>query len=112
MRIAVLSTFGFVYLVEFELFLGLDLYLFREVCCQNVVFYLIHQLRLRIYTSLQTGANDCGTVDEEALHLAKAAERVHRDMFAAKRQFDNSINKACEAKSVPSALLSLVRMKA
>lgn len=48
--------------------------------------------------------------DEEAIHLARAASIVRKDMFSKKCQFGGSFEKECQLKSVPASLLSLVNM--
>ncbi|KAK3731849.1 hypothetical protein QZH41_020219, partial [Actinostola sp. cb2023] len=50
---------------------------------------------------------DC---DEEAIHLAKAASIVRKEMLAMKYSFDGSFDSDCQTKSVPESLLSLVNM--
>ena len=50
---------------------------------------------------------DC---DEEAMHLAKTAAIVRKDMLASKHSFSGSFESDCQAKSVPASLLSLVKM--
>ena len=50
---------------------------------------------------------DC---DEEAMHLAKAASIVRKDMLAKKYTFDGSFEPNCQANSVPASLVSLVNM--
>ncbi|KAL9964939.1 hypothetical protein ACROYT_G028655 [Oculina patagonica] len=50
---------------------------------------------------------DC---DQEAIHLAKTAAIVRKDMFANKYLFSGSFEPDCQAKSVPASLLSLIKM--
>ena len=50
---------------------------------------------------------DC---DEEAIHLAKTAAIVRKDMFSNKYSFSGSFEPNCQSKSVPASLLSLVKM--
>ena len=50
---------------------------------------------------------DC---DEEAMHLAKTAAIVRKDMLVNKYSFLGSFEPNCQAKSVPASLLSLVQM--
>ena len=49
-------------------------------------------------------------VDEDALHLARAAEIVRRDLFSNTWQFDSSLSKGSQKMSVPPNLLTLVKM--
>ena len=48
--------------------------------------------------------------DEEAMHLAKAASIVRKEMFTQKYTFDGSFAANCQANAVPPSLLSLVNM--
>ena len=48
--------------------------------------------------------------DEEAIHLARAASILRKDIFSKKCQFDGSFEQECQLKSVPASLLSLVNM--
>jgi len=48
--------------------------------------------------------------DEEAMHLAKAAIIVRKEMFTHKYTFDGSFKSNCQANSVPPSLVSLVNM--
>ena len=48
--------------------------------------------------------------DLHAIHLAKAAEIVRRDMFKMKNEFSGSFDAQCQEKSVPVSLLALVSM--
>ena len=48
--------------------------------------------------------------DEEAMHLAKAAIIVRKEMFTQKYKFDGSFESNCQANSVPPSLVSLVNM--
>ena len=50
---------------------------------------------------------DC---DEEAMHLAKTAAIVRKDMLTSKYSFSGSFGSDCQAKSVPASVLSLVKM--
>ncbi len=50
---------------------------------------------------------DC---DQEAIHLAKTAAIVRKDMFANKYSFSGSFEPDCQAKSVPTSLISLIKM--
>ena len=50
---------------------------------------------------------DC---DEEAMHLAKAASIVRKDMLAKKHTFNGSFEANCQENSVPPSLVSLVNM--
>ena len=47
---------------------------------------------------------------EDALHLARAAEIVRRDMFNGSWKFDSSLQKMDQSVSVPQSLLTLVQM--
>ena len=49
-------------------------------------------------------------VDNDAVHLAKAANIVRRDMFKLKKQFSGSFDAKCQEESVPISLLVLVYM--
>ena len=49
-------------------------------------------------------------VDNDAVHLAKAANIVRRDMFKMKKQFSGSFDAKCQEESVPISLLELVYM--
>ena len=49
-----------------------------------------------------------GDMDDDALHLARAAEVVWRDMFSSLWQFGGSLHKM--HKSVPESLLTMVKM--
>ena len=49
-------------------------------------------------------------LDQDALHLARAAEIVRRDMFNSTWNFDSSLHRDCQEQSVPRALLTLVKM--
>jgi len=51
-----------------------------------------------------------GDMDEDAMHLIKAAEVVRREIFDCKWQFGTSLSHEAQLSSVPSALLCLVRM--
>ena len=48
--------------------------------------------------------------DEEAMHLAKAAIIVRKEMFTQKYTFDGSCESKCQPNSVPPSLVSLVNM--
>ena len=48
--------------------------------------------------------------DLDAVHLAKAAEIVRRDMLKMKNEFRGSFDAKCQEKSVPVSLLALVSM--
>ena len=48
--------------------------------------------------------------DDDAIHLAKAAKIVRRDMFKLKNKFNGSFAPHCQERSVPTSLLSLVAM--
>lgn len=50
---------------------------------------------------------DC---DDEAIHLAKAAAIIRKDMLATKYTFTGSFESNCLENSVPTSLLSLVNM--
>lgn len=50
---------------------------------------------------------DC---DEEAMHLAKTAAIVRKDMLSSKYSFSGSFESDCQPKSVPASLLSPVKM--
>jgi hypothetical protein len=53
----------------------------------------------------------CGNdTDNEAVHLARAANIVRRDMFKMKQNFSGSFNVNCQEESVPVSLLELVSM--
>lgn len=43
-------------------------------------------------------------LDQDALHLARAAEIVRRDMFAGTWHFDSALHKGCQVNSVPTML--------
>ncbi|KAK2551127.1 hypothetical protein P5673_028053 [Acropora cervicornis] len=49
-------------------------------------------------------------IDEEAMHLAKAAIIVRKEMFTQKYTFDGSFESNCQVNSVPPSLASLVNM--
>ena len=49
-------------------------------------------------------------IDEEAMHLAKAAIIVRKEMFTQKYTFDGSFESNCQADSIPPSLVSLVNM--
>lgn len=46
--------------------------------------------------------------DSEALHLARAAKIVRRDMFSMQQSFKGTLEIDCQKKSVPTSVLSLV----
>ena len=48
--------------------------------------------------------------DNDAVHLARAASIVRRDMFKMKNQFNGSFKMKCQEKSLPASLLALVAM--
>ena len=48
--------------------------------------------------------------DNDAVHLARAANIVRRDMLKMKQDFSGSFDAKCQEKSVPVSLLSLVAM--
>lgn len=48
--------------------------------------------------------------DSEALHMAKAAKCVHRDVMKMKQSFNGSFKYGCQKESVPASLLALVEM--
>ena len=48
--------------------------------------------------------------DNDAVHLARAANIVRRDMFKHRNQFDGSFQANCQETSVPASLLALVSM--
>ena len=48
--------------------------------------------------------------DNDAVHLARAANIVRRDMFKMKNQFSGSFGTKCQEESVPVSLLALVAM--
>lgn len=48
--------------------------------------------------------------DHDAVHLAKAAIIVRRDMFKHRNQFDGSFGSTCQETSVPVSLVALVAM--
>ena len=48
--------------------------------------------------------------DEEAIHLAKAASIVRKDMLSKKYTFNGSFESNCQLNSVPASLVSLVNM--
>ena len=48
--------------------------------------------------------------DNDALHLAKAAEIVRRDMLKMKPEFNGSFDSQCQVDSVPTSLQTLVSM--
>ena len=48
--------------------------------------------------------------DSDAVHLAKAAIIVRRDMFAMKRKFNGSFDTQCQEECVPILLKVLVNM--
>ena len=48
--------------------------------------------------------------DDDAIHLAKAAKIVRRDMFKLKNKFNGSFAPHCQERSVPTSLLSPVAM--
>lgn len=48
--------------------------------------------------------------DNDALHLARAARIVRREMFQTSYTFDGSFREGCQEDSVPQSLLALVKM--
>ena len=48
--------------------------------------------------------------DNDAVHLARAANIVRRDMLKMKQEFTGSFDSNCQADSVPTSLLALVSM--
>ena len=48
--------------------------------------------------------------DSDAIHLAKAANIVRRDMFKMKNHFNGSFEKECQEESLPVSLIALVAM--
>ena len=48
--------------------------------------------------------------DSEALHLARAAKIVRRDMFSMRQSFKGTFKIDCQKKSVPPSVLALVSM--
>ena len=48
--------------------------------------------------------------DDEAVHLAKAAKIVRRDMFNMQSSFSGSFDEDCQTKSIPQSLIALVAM--
>ncbi len=48
--------------------------------------------------------------DNEAVHLARAANIVRRDMFKMKQDFSGSFDSHCQEESVPVSLLALASM--
>ena len=48
--------------------------------------------------------------DNDAVHLARAAKVVRKDMFKVKQNFDGSFGRTCQEDSVPASLLALVSM--
>ena len=48
--------------------------------------------------------------DSDAIHLAKAANIVRRDMFKMKNLFQGSFEKECQEESLPDSLIALVAM--
>ena len=48
--------------------------------------------------------------DMDALHLAKAAQIVRREMFNTRNRFDGSFAQGCQESSVPLSLKALVQM--
>ena len=48
--------------------------------------------------------------DNDAVHLARAANIVRRDMVKMKNQFSGSLGTKCQEDSVPVSLLALVAM--
>ena len=57
--------------------------------------------------ALRRAREDC---DNEAMHLARAATIVRRDMMAVENNFNGSFDHDCQHNSVPKSLLSLVNM--
>ena len=49
-------------------------------------------------------------VDNDAVHLARAAKIVRRDMLKMKNKFSGSFESKCQVDSVPASLLALVTM--
>ena len=47
--------------------------------------------------------------DSNAVHLAKAAQIVRKDMLEKRQNFDGTFTSSCQKDSVPTSLLSLVR---
>ena len=48
--------------------------------------------------------------DSDAVHLARAAQIVRRQLFDKSKPFDGSFSATCQEESVPSSLISLVNM--
>ena len=48
--------------------------------------------------------------DSDAIHLAKAANIVRRDMFKMKNHFNGSFEKECQEESLPVSLIAVVAM--
>ena len=48
--------------------------------------------------------------DNDAMHLARAAQVVHRDMFDRKFTFNGSFKQGCQEAAVPPSLLALINM--
>ena len=48
--------------------------------------------------------------DSNAVHLAKAAQIVRKDMLEKKQSFDGTFTSSCQKDSVPTSLLALVTM--
>ena len=48
--------------------------------------------------------------DGDAVHLARAATLVRRDMFSKKMEFNGSFSTTCQEQSVPNSLVALVTM--
>jgi len=62
----------------------------------------------RVGTALSKACSS--DVDDDAMHLARAAEIVRRDLFNNTWQFDGSLSQGSQEKSIPQALLTLVKM--
>ena len=48
--------------------------------------------------------------DDEAVHLAKAARIVRRDMFHLQTKYSGSYDEHCQYSSIPETLLALMQM--
>ena len=49
-------------------------------------------------------------IDDDAIHLARAAQLVRKEMFGKKYTFDGSFKPSCEQDVIPPSLMALVSM--
>ena len=70
-----------------------------------MTFYL--HLKKTVSMALRRVREDC---DNEAIHLARAATILRREMMMIENNFNGSFDQDCQNNSVPKSLLSLVNM--